>query len=150
MKKSCSLNLDSNLNKKTFIEIYSRSLTEAVSVETYEIRTSRSDFRPKLKYLYKVSFLTTLDIYNIYFKRSSCMQLSALVHYSIWKSYCVFTPKVLWPRSFLIFIVDELKNFTANNLFKLLELVTYWDLCIKRKITATIQIQLGIEVRIQL
>ena len=32
--------------------------------------------------------------------------------------------------SFLIFIVDELKNFAANNLFKLLELVMYWDPCI--------------------
>ena len=26
-----------------------------------------------------------------------------------------------------MFIVNELKNFAANNLFKLLELVTYWD-----------------------
>ena len=53
----------------------------------------------------------------------------ALVHYSLWRSYYVFTPKVLWPRSFLIFIVNKLKNFAVNNLFKLLELVTYWDSC---------------------
>ena len=30
---------------------------------------------------------------------------------------------------FLIFIVDEVKNFAVNNIFKLLELVMYWDLC---------------------
>ena len=30
----------------------------------------------------------------------------------------------------MIFIVDELKKFVVNNLFKLLELVTYWDPCI--------------------
>ena len=35
--------------------------------------------------------------------------------------------------SFLIFIVDELKNFAANIVFKLVELVTYWDSCIERK-----------------
>ena len=30
----------------------------------------------------------------------------------------------------MIFIVDEVKNFAANNIFfKLLELVTYWDSC---------------------
>ena len=32
--------------------------------------------------------------------------------------------------SFLIFIVDEVKNFAANIFFKLLVLVTYLDPCI--------------------
>ena len=33
-------------------------------------------------------------------------------------------------KYFLIFIVDEVKNFAANNIFfKLLELVTYWNSC---------------------
>ena len=41
------------------------------------------------------------------------------------RSYYVFTPRVLCLRNFLVFIVDELKNFAANNLFKMLELVTY-------------------------
>ena len=45
-----------------------KNLTEAVSVETYEIRISKSNFRPMLKYLYRVSFLTTLNIYKAYFK----------------------------------------------------------------------------------
>ena len=47
-----------------------RSSTQAVSVETYKIRNSRSVFQPMLVYLYRVSFLTTLDIYKDYFKDS--------------------------------------------------------------------------------
>ena len=39
-------------------------------------------------------------------------------------------PWVLLPRSFLIFIVDEVKNFVANIFFKLLVLVMYLDPCI--------------------
>ena len=72
--KSRSINLDSNLDKKTPIEVYSQNSTQAVSVETYEIKTSRFDFWPNLKYLYRVSFLTTLDIYKSYFKRPSYVQ----------------------------------------------------------------------------
>ena len=41
-----------------------------------------------------------------------------------------FYAKGFVPMSFLIFIVDELKNFAANIFFKLVELVTYWDSCI--------------------
>ena len=73
MKKNCSLNLNSNLDRKTSIEVYSRSSTQASSVETYEIKTSKFDFWPKLKYLYRVSFITTLDIYKAYFTRPSRM-----------------------------------------------------------------------------
>ena len=43
------------------------SSTQAVSAETYEIRNFRSDSWPVLVYLYRVSFLTTLDIYKAYF-----------------------------------------------------------------------------------
>ena len=45
-----------------------RSSTQAVSVENYEIRFSRSDYMHILEYLCRVSFLTTLDIYKDYFK----------------------------------------------------------------------------------
>ena len=61
----------------------------------------------------------------------------------------------------MIFIVDELKNFAINIFFKLLVLVTYLDLCtigwsrtgihpLNWKIATTIQVQLGIRVRVQL
>ena len=39
-----------------------------VSIEVIRIQISRSDFWPKLMYLCKVSFLTTLDIYKAYFR----------------------------------------------------------------------------------
>ena len=57
--------------------------------------------------------------------------------------------------------VDELKNFAANNLFRLVIKVTYWDPCklvshvlrsrASERGTVTIeQVQLGIGVRVQL
>ena len=45
-----------------------RSSTEVVSVESYEIWNSRSDYTHILEYLCRVSFLTILDIYKDYFK----------------------------------------------------------------------------------
>ena len=107
-----------------------RSLTQVVSVENYEIKFSRSDYMHIPMYLCRISFLTILDIYKDYFKgHQKVMQKDntcivwpeaeiALVHYSLCRSYCIFTPRVLWPRSFLIFTVDELKNFAANNLLE--------------------------------
>ena len=64
------------------------SSTQAVSVETYKFRTSRFDFQPMLTYLYKVYFLTTLDIYKNYLKGhrvcrkwpSSLFSLKKLLH----------------------------------------------------------------------
>ena len=46
------------------------------------------------------------------------------------KSYCVFCTLRVVTKCFLIFIIDEVKNFAANNIFKLLELVTYQEPCI--------------------
>ena len=107
-----------------------RSSTQAVSVENYEIRFSKSDYTHIPMYLSKVFFLTTLNIYKDYFKgRHKVMQKDntcivwpetkiALVHHSLCRSYCVFMPRVLWPRNFLIFIVNELNNFVAKNLLQ--------------------------------
>ena len=46
------------------------------------------------------------------------------------RSYCVFVPQGFVTKCFLIFIVDEVKNFAANNLLQVSVLVTYWELCI--------------------
>ena len=52
-----------------------RSSTQAISVKNYEIRLFRFDYMHILKYLCRVSFLTTLDIYKDYFKgHHKCMQ----------------------------------------------------------------------------
>ena len=45
-----------------------KSLTQAVSVENYEIKNSKSDFQPMFMYLCRIFFLTTLDIYKDYLK----------------------------------------------------------------------------------
>ena len=44
------------------------------------------------------------------------------------RSYCDFVPQGFVTKCFLIFIVDEVKNFAANNLLQLGELVTYCEL----------------------
>ena len=83
MKKRCSLKLDRYLDKIFSIEIYCWSLIEAESIETYKIRIFRSDFWPKLKYLCRVSFLTTLDIYIRIILKAVIM----VIHIeNIWKS----------------------------------------------------------------
>ena len=43
----------------------SRSLTQAVSIENYEIRFSRSDYMHILEYLYRVSINSTTTIYIV-------------------------------------------------------------------------------------
>ena len=45
-------------------------------------------------------------------------------------SYCIFVPQGFVTKCFLIFIVDEVKNFAANNLFKLVSYVRDIFLCI--------------------
>ena len=101
-----------------------RFSTQIVYVENYEMCPFRFDYTHITMYVCRVSFLTTLDIYKDYFKGCRiCIKWpnakSDLVHHSLWRSYCVFMPRVLWPKSFLIFIVDEVKNFAANIFFKL-------------------------------
>ena len=39
-----------------------------ISIEIYEIKISKYDFWPMLTCMYRVSFLTTLDIYKAYFR----------------------------------------------------------------------------------
>ena len=43
-------------------------LSIEVSMEVTEIKIFRSDFWARLLYLYRVSFLTTLDLYKAYFR----------------------------------------------------------------------------------
>ena len=85
---------------------FDRSSTQAVSIKTYEIRNSKSDFQPMLVYLYKVSFLTTLGIYKNYFKgRRVCRK---------------------WPNS--IFSLKKLLRFYAKGFVtkKLPDLYCWW------------------------
>ena len=77
-----------------------RSSTQAVSIENYEIKNSKSDFQPMLMYLCRVSFLTSIDIYKDFFKgRRACIVWPeakiGLVHHSLRRRYCVFMSRVL-------------------------------------------------------
>ena len=48
--------------------------------------------------------------------------------FSLKEATVSFVPQGFVTKCFLIFIVDEVKNFAANNLLQLGELVTYWEL----------------------
>ena len=141
----CLLNLDRSLDKILSIENYCRSSTKVVSIENYEIRFSRSNYMHIFEYLCRVSFLITLDIYKDYFKSRCrwCKVLQknnpcilwpetkiALVHHILCGNYYVFTPRVLWPRNFLIFIVRWTEELCSQHLPQVSVLVTYWDPCI--------------------
>ena len=88
MKKNCSLKLDRNSIYQDLRTKLDRILTEAKSIETYEIRISKFDFWPMLVYLCRVSFLTTQDRYKAYFKDRHIRRTHAksdLVSYSLCK-----------------------------------------------------------------
>ena len=116
------------------------SSTKAVSIENYEIQISRFDFTHIHVYFYRVSFLTTLDIYKNYFngRQRWCNLMHshyafklwletefALVHHILSRSYCVFAPRVLWPRSFLIFIARWTEELCSQHFPQVSVLVTY-------------------------
>ena len=44
------------------------SLTEGRSIKNYDFQFSKSEFRPSHMDFFRVSFLTTLDIYKAYIK----------------------------------------------------------------------------------
>ena len=66
-------------------------LLDTLFVKLYEIQFFRSDFRPMLMCLCRVSFLTTLDIYKAYFKGHHSREYKENIckrwpmPYSIWK-----------------------------------------------------------------
>ena len=58
------------------------------------------------------------------------MQKVADALFSQKEAIAFFASQGFVTKYFLIFIIDEVKNFVASFFFKLLELVTYWDPCI--------------------
>ena len=49
--------------------------------------------------------------------------------FSLQEVIASFVPQGFVTKYFFIFIIDKVKNLEANNIFKLLELVMYWDPC---------------------
>ena len=106
-----------------------RSSTQAVSVKTYEIRNSKFDFRHMLVYLYRVSFLITLDIYKAYFKgRCVCRK---------WPSSLFSLKKLLrfYTKGFVNKELPDLHHWwieelCSQHLLQVIGVMTYLDLCI--------------------
>ena len=110
---------------------------DKLSIEIYKNKIFNSDFTPIHVYMFKLSFLTTLSIYKDYFKvchsRYKCVKLDAMVFHkhivtediclSLFfssRSYCVCTPQGFLTKEIRdLHRVDELKNFSANILLKL-------------------------------
>ena len=112
--------------------------TETVSIKNYEIQIFRFVFHAYSSYLYRVSFLTTLDIYKDYFKghqrwckvmqlnaKSLCVQivtrdricLSSL--YSLYKLLCLCAKSFATKEFLGLHRLNELKNFATNIFLKL-------------------------------
>ena len=83
------------------------------AIENYDFRISRSEIQPKFMCLFRLSFLTTLDMYKAYFKSHHTRRFILSV-----RSYCVCMTYGFVTKCFLIFIVDEVKNFAANNIIQ--------------------------------
>ena len=66
-------------------------LNTSQSIEVTRIQISRSDFWARLMYLYRVSFLTTLDLYKTYFRGRHIREYKENIckrwpmPYSLWK-----------------------------------------------------------------
>ena len=105
------------------------SLT-AVSIENYENQIFRSVIHVYPSYVFSFSFLTTLDIYNDCFMGFHkvalvvvCIFWSETIFPSLsfsWRSCCVCTLLGFVTKELLhLHRLDELKNFAANILLKL-------------------------------
>ena len=105
------------------------SSTQAWSIENYDFKFFKSEFRPTMTWMIRVFLLITLVIYKAYFKS----------HY-IWRqrlrTYILY--EKLMRLCALRFCNQVLPDFhhlwseklcSQQYLFKLLELVTYWDPC---------------------
>jgi len=71
------------------------SLTPARSIELYEFRIFRSKFQPILMYLFRFSFLTTLDINKTYFKNHHTWKQRPRALFSLWEAIAFIRHRVL-------------------------------------------------------
>ena len=153
-EKYCSLKLDSYLDSEhlsrpraVWILWLESSSTDRVSVEVYKTQIFEYGFHPIRDHMFSLSFLTTLDIYKDYFKdRRMWHKLHkcwakfcssklwsetefVLIHLSCEETAVFVHCKVLWPRSFLIFIVWWTEKLCSQQPSQVGDQVTYWDPC---------------------
>ena len=134
-------------------------LIDKLSVEIFEKQIFSSNFHPISEYMFRLSFLTTLNIYKNCFKghQRLCKCGAKLRSCELWletdlplfifllkKLLCLYTvgfcnQRVSWSSSCV-----ELKNFAVNIFLKLVSkprtgicvsnwLVTYWESCIENE-----------------
>ena len=128
-------------------------LTDTLSIENYEIQIFRSLFYAYPNYVFRFSFLTTLDIYKDYLKGclTGCKgfinaycdrRQSTIVHFSLEEVAAFIRHRVLWPRNFLIFIMwmnwRTLQPTSFSSWWTYLDpcidwLVTYCESCIEMR-----------------
>ena len=107
------------------------SSIDKLSIKIYEIQFFKVDFNPIHEYMFGLSFLRTLNIYKDCFKGRqrfrkceaklcSCKLWPkiefALVHLSLEKATVFVHRRVLWPRSFVIFIMWWTKELCSQHL----------------------------------
>ena len=115
-----------------------RFSTDRESIEIYENQFFRSDFRPMLMYLCRVSFLITLDIYKAYFrgrhireyKENICKKW--LKPYSLWKKLLRLCALGFCNQVLLDLHCWWSEKLCSQHLLQVGELVTYWDPCNKK------------------
>ena len=116
-----------------------------VSIENYENQFFKSNFTHIHVYVFRLSFLTTLDIYIYIYKDyfKGCLtgwkrfyasilwpKTYALVHLSLKEAVAFVRHRVLWLRSLLIFIVWMNWKLCSQHPFQVSVLVTHLDPCI--------------------
>ena len=145
MKKGCSLKLD-----RFLIDSYLSSSTVARQILSIEISTNtiyqdiyrelrNSDFQiwfwPMLMYLCRVSFLTTLNIYKVYFKGCHIREYKEnmckrwLMSYSLWKKLLRLCALGFCNQVLLDLHCWWTEELCSQHLLQVGELVTYWNPC---------------------
>ena len=137
------------------------SSTQARSIELYEFRISKFEFRPMLMYLFRVSFLTTLDMYKVYFQKRQHGykdQEFNFLYEKLFRLYTIGFCNQVLPNLHRLWS-EEICNQQQS--FKLLELFMCWDpskevihrleICaLKKKNLLQDQVQFGIRAKVQL
>ena len=100
--------------------------------------------------MFGLSFLTTLNIYKDYFMGRQrlykceakwyscklCLETElAIIHLSLEEAIVFVHHRILWLRSFMIFIVWWTKELCSQHLSQVGDQVMYWDPCIYWLIT---------------
>ena len=90
------------ISRQIYLSRFKMWSSTAVSIENYENQFFKFDFMHIHVYLYRVSFLTTLDIYKDYFK-------GRLIWWNLMQR---FYASILWPKTYAL-IHLSLKEATA-------------------------------------